>query len=327
MSEVSRINRMRTITLEEHYSTPAYQEGQSKRVGAARSSLLTQKLLDLGEGRIAEMDEAGIDVQVLSLGSPGTEQLVGDEAESVAREANDYLAEAIKRYPTRYAGFAALPTVNPEKAANELEQRVREGFVGAVLNGHVGGRYLDDPFFWPILERAEALKVPIYIHPTPPPKPVIDTSYRGYFSQEVTAVLSTSGWGWHIETALNVLRLALGGGFDKYPKLQVIIGHLGEALPFMLQRINRNLPRELTKLHRTMADYLRENVHYTFSGFNFTPAFLDLFLEVGADRILFSVDYPYGSMSAARAFLEQLPVSSADKEKIAHLNAAKLLRV
>lgn len=321
---------MKTVTLEEHYSTLAYQEAQRRRTSralAARLPEITEKLTDLGAGRIAAMDEAGIDFQVLSLGSPGTEQLVGDEAESVAREANDYLAEAIKQYPTRYAGFAALPTANPGKAADELERRVREGFVGAVLNGHIGGRYLDDPFFWPILERAEALNVPIYIHPTPPPKPVIDTSYTGHYSQEVTGVLSTSGWGWHIETALNVLRLALGGGFDRYPKLQVIIGHLGEALPFMLQRINRNLPRELTKLRRTMADYLRENVNYTFSGFNFTPAFLDLFLEVGVDRIMFSVDYPYGSMSAARAFLEQLPVSSADKERIAHLNAEKLLRL
>ncbi len=318
---------MRMITLEEHYSTPADQEELKRRAGATRSSVLTEKLIDLGKGRIAAMDEAGIDVQVLSLGSPGTEQLAADEAEKVASDANDYLAEAIRRYPTRYAGFATLPTAAPTKAADELERRVHEGFVGAVINGHVGGRYLDDPFFWPILERAESLKVPIYIHPTPPPRPVIDASYTGHFSPEVTGVLSTSGWGWHIETALNVLRLALGGAFDRYPNLQVIIGHLGEALPFMLQRIDRNLPRELTKLDRPMAAYLRENVHYTFSGFNFTPAFLNLLLEVGADRIMFSVDYPYGSMSAARAFLGQLPVSSGDRKKIAHLNAEKLLRI
>ena len=144
------------------------------------------------------------------------------------------------------------------------------GFKGALINGHVRGRYLDDRFFWPIFERAEALGVPIYLHPTPPPQPVIEASYGG-FAPIVTEMLAGAGWGWHIETAVHVIRLILGGTFDRYPRLQLVIGHLGEALPFMLQRFDR-MPKAMTKLDRQISAYLRENVHYTVSGFNFLPA-------------------------------------------------------
>ena len=164
------------------------------------------------------------------------------------------------------------------------------GFKGAIINGHCRGHYLDDKFFWPIFERAEALNVPIYLHPTQPSKPVIETSYGG-FSPIVTDMLAGAGWGWHIETAIHVIRLILGGVFDKYPKLQIVIGHMGETLPFMLQRLDV-MPMAMTKLQRPMSAYLTENVHYTFSGFNFTPTFLDLLLHVGVERIMFSADYP-----------------------------------
>jgi predicted TIM-barrel fold metal-dependent hydrolase len=138
-------------------------------------------------------------------------------------------------------------------------------------------------------------------------------------------MLIGGGWGWHIETAIHLIRMILGGVFDRYPKLQVVIGHLGEGIPFMLPRMNKNLPKEITKLERPVAAYLRENVHYTFGGFNFPATFLDLLLEVGVGRIMFSVDHPYGSMAEARAFLQQTPVSEADRERIAHGNAEKLL--
>jgi len=323
---------MRTITLEEHYATAAFIEGPGHHfIGQAQAGghpELIDQLCDLGDHRIAEMDVAGIDVQVLSLTAPGGQQLDATEAVPLARDANDRLADAVRRHPSRFAGFATLPTVAPEIAADELERMVREhGFKGAVINGHTRGRYLDDEFFWPILERAEALQVPIYLHPTPPPQPVIEASYIGNFEPEVTGRLSTAAWGWHIETATHVLRLILSGAFDQYPRLQLIIGHLGEALPFMLPRIDRQLPMAVTKLQRPISAYLRENVYYTISGFNFTPTFLDLFSEVGAQRIIFSADYPYGSMSEARQFLEQLPVSPADKERIAHGNAELLLRL
>jgi predicted TIM-barrel fold metal-dependent hydrolase len=272
------------------------------------------------------MEAAGIDMQVLSLNSPGVEQLDAAQAVDLARDANDRLAEAVKRHPGHFAGFAALPTAAPEKAAGELERTVRGyGFKGAAINGHTRGRYLDDKFFWPILECAQALRVPLYIHPTLPTQKVIDGYYAGNYSPEVTAQLAGAAWGWHIETAIHVLRLILSGAFDRYPSLQLIIGHLGETLPFMLPRLNNSLSREMTRLERPTGAYLRENVYYTISGFNFAPAFLDLFLQVGAERIMFSVDYPYGSMEAARMFLEQLPVAPADKERIAHGNAERLL--
>src|SRR5215216_674796 len=246
---------MRTIALEEHYATEGFMEGPGRelkaQVEAARDhplvaagyAKLLEGLRDIGEGRIAEMDAAGIDVQVLSLTSPGVEQLGADEAVTLAREANDALAEAVRSRSDRLAGFAALPTAAPETAADELERTVRGyGFVGALINGHARGRYLDDPYFWPILERAEALGVPIYLHPTPPPQAVVEASYAGNFAPAVTGLLATAAWGWHIETATHVLRLVLSGACDRYPGLQLVVGHMGEALPFMLPRLEMALP-------------------------------------------------------------------------------------
>jgi predicted TIM-barrel fold metal-dependent hydrolase len=323
---------MRTITIEEHFASPGFLDGPGKELKERalkfgdRAARLFEQLTDVGDKRIAEMDAAGIDVQVLSLTSPGLEQLEAGEAIVLAREANDFLADAIAKNPSRFAGFAALPTGVPDKAAEELERMVRDhGFQGAVINGHHRGRYLDARFFWPILERAELLNVPIYLHPTPPPQAVIDASYGG-FAQIVTEMFAGPGWGWHIETAIHVIRLILGGVFDRYPKLQIVIGHMGETLPFMLQRLDV-MPMAMTKINHPISTYLRENVHYTFSGFNFTPTFLDLLLQVGIDRILFSADHPYASMLQARDFLERLPVSVADKERIAHGNAERLLRL
>ncbi len=274
------------------------------------------------------MDAAGIDMQVLSLNSPGVEQLEPAAAEVLARQANDHLARQFAVIQTALPGLPHCQPqlqISPPVSWNALSSDY--GFKGAVINGHTRGRYLDDTFFWPILERAEALQVPIYLHPTPPPQPVIQTSYVGNFSPAVSAQLAASGWGWHIETAIHVLRIILSGAFDRYPNLQFVIGHLGEALPFMLPRLDHNLPTQLTKLKRPIGDYLRENLYYTFSGFNYTPNFLDLLFQVGVDRIMFSADYPYGSMLAARNFLEQLPVSPADKNRIAHGNAERLFRM
>jgi predicted TIM-barrel fold metal-dependent hydrolase len=333
-----RGRKMRTITLEEHYATPAFMDGPGRQIReeaeaarahpqvAAGLARLIAQLCDIGEGRITNMDAAGLDVQVLSLTFPGVEQLDPVEAVALARDTNDTLAEAVRRHPDRLAGFAAIPTPAPEAAAAELKRAVAEhGFKGALINGHSRGRYLDDEFFWPILACAEALQVPLYLHPTPPPQSTIKDLYTGNYPSQVAGVLATAAWGWHIDTAIHVLRLILSGALDRYPGLQLVIGHLGETLPFMLPRLERALPTELTRLDRPVSAYLRENVHYSFSGFNWTPAFLDLLLQVGADRILFSTDHPYASMTEARAFLDQLPVSAADKERIAHGNAERLL--
>jgi len=331
MNNGSKVPNMtfRTITLEEHFATPAFLKGPGAQVKErAQAAKILDPLCDLGERRIADMDAAGIDVQLLSLTAPGVDQLDATEAVKLARDTNDVLADAVQRHPRRFAGLATLPTPSPETAASELDRMVRQhSFKGGVINGHNRGRYLDDEFFWPILERAEALQVPLYLHPTAPPRPVIDASYAGNYSAEVAERLATAGWGWHIETATHILRLILSGAFDRYPRLQFIIGHLGEGLPFMLQRLDRRMPMELTKLHRPISAYLRENLHYTVSGFNFITTFLDLFFEVGVHRIMFSADYPFGSMSQARSFLDQLPISPADKERIAHGNAELLLRI
>ena len=324
---------MRTITLEEHFTTPKFLEGpgrkrkeQAEKAGGRLAKVFAQ-LADVGPGRLAEMDAAGIDMQVLSLTSPGAEQSDAAEAIALATEANDFLAAAVKGHPQRYAGLAVLPTAAPDKAAAELELRVRQQkFVGAVIHGHNRGRYLDNKFFWPILESAEQLGAPIYLHPTRPPQLVIDASFGG-FSPMVSEIFSGPGWGWHIETAVHVIRLILGGVFDRFPRLQIVIGHLGEGLPGMFQRLDI-MPPAVTKLKRPVTGYLRENIHYTFSGFFFPPTFLALLLELGGvDRMMFSVDHPYQSMAEGRAFLEQLPVSAADKERIAYGNAEKLFKL
>ncbi len=327
MNDASK-TKTRTITLEEHFATPAFLKGPGARVKETRPKELLDQLCDLGERRIADMDAGGIDVQVLSLTAPGVEQLDATDAVKLARDTNEILAEAVKRHPSRFVGLATLATASPETAADELDRMVRKhGFKGGVINGHIRGRYLDDKFFWPILERAEVLQVPLLIHPTIPPRPVVEASYTGNFPTEAAERLAAAAWGWHIETSIHVLRLILSGAFDRYPRLQLLIGHLGEGLPFMLPRVNRNLPMEVTKLQRPVAAYLRENLNYSFSGFNFMATFLNLFLEIGVSRIMFSADYPYGSVSQARAFLDQLPVSPADKERIAHGNAELLLRI
>lgn len=324
---------MRTVTVEEHFISPGFAAGPGRqfvesfsRTGP-RGVRVIDDLHDVGERRVAQMDAAGIDVQVLSLNYPGVEQAEPEEAVAIARESNSFLAEAVRKHPTRFAGLAAMPMSTPETAAEELEHRVRQdGFKGAIINGHTRGRYLDDHAFSPILACAEALAVPVYLHPTIPPKPVVEASYGG-LPPHLTTLVSGAAWGWHIETATHLVRMIVGGVFDRFPALQVVIGHLGEAIPFMLPRLDRNLPPSVTKLQRPIGRYLRENVHYTFGGFNFPATFLNLLLEVGAGRIMFSVDYPYGSMQESRQFLDHLPVGPLDKERIAHGNAEALLKV
>src|SRR5580704_6539663 len=303
-SPVRQEKTMKTVTLEEHFATPGFFDGpgrelkhRAETVGGRYANLI-ERLCDIGTKRLAEMDAAGIDMQVVSLTAPGVEQLEAAEAAALARDTNDALAEAIAKRPTRLSGLAALPIAAPDQAAKELERRFRnQAFAGAVINGHQRGRYLDDKFFWPVLEAAEALGAPIYLHPTKPPKPVIEASFGG-FAPDVTELLAGPGFGWHIETAVHVLRMVLGGVFDRFPKLQIVIGHMGEGLPFFMQRVDV-MPVELTQLKRPVSAYLRDNLHYTFAGFNFPPTFLDLLLEIGVSRIMFSADYPYGSMAKA----------------------------
>ncbi len=319
---------MRVIAIEEHFVTSEGVE-LSERLGRFRGgavAAVADKLADLGEGRIEAMDEAGIDVQVLSTPAIGIQSI--DPAESVllSKAINDKLAKAVAEHPDRFAGFAALPTVDAEAAAEELERTVTEmGFKGAMISGHTRGKWLDDQQFWPIFERAEALDVPIYLHPAPPPPAVFDA----YFSELpgiIGNVLSMPGWGWHAETGLHSLRMVIGGVFDRFPTLQIIIGHMGEMIPFSLARAN-NVSRFATHLEHGIAEYFHRNFWITTSGY-FTFAPLQCALTVfGADRIIFSVDYPYADNVEATEFLHAAPMSPADREKIAHGNVERLLKM
>lgn len=310
---------MRVIAIEEHcrtYPAPA----------AAPPNPFADRLEEVGAERLASMDAAGIDMQVLSQNSPAVDAVLGPEAIDLARRANDTMAEAVAAHPTRYAGFAALPSAHPEAAAAELERAVSSlGLRGAMINGLPGGRFMDDPAFSPIFERAVALDVPIYLHPAVPPDAVKQTYFSG-FSPAVVQALSTNAWGWHIETGLHALRLILGGVFDRFPRLQVVIGHMGETLPFMIARADAQL-RRASGLKRPLQEYFEQNFHITTSGF-FTPGpLLNALLVLGAERIIFAVDYPYAENGQARAFLDAAPIGAADREKIAHENAERLLRL
>jgi predicted TIM-barrel fold metal-dependent hydrolase len=326
---------VKTIAIEEHYRHPGIKQAIERRNPSlvkdfAGDGVLAErfrKLDDVGEGRLRDMDEASIDVQVLSHTFPATEGLSPSEAIPLARDANDSLAKAIAAHPERFAGFATLPTPAPDAAADELERTVRVlGFKGALVNGTTGGRFLDDPILLPILERASSLAVPLYLHPAPPPAPVRDAYYAG-LAPSLSQHLAAGGWGWHVETGLHALRLILAGIFDRFPTLQVILGHMGEMIPFFLGRIDYALSPLATHLQRRVADYVLQNFSITTSGLFTVPPLLLVLQTMGADRVLFSVDYPYSLNTEGRALLDAAPISATEKENISHANAERLLKL
>lgn len=323
----------RVIALEEAFLHPRvwdlYPESLRRKYQPVRA-----RLNDVGTGRIRLMDAAGIDMQVLSHVQPGIQMLADAQAElavAVCREVNDWLAEAIAAHPTRFAGFAMLPTLSPRDAADELERTVRDlGFVGALINGHTNGRYLDDPAFDVLLARAESLGVPIYIHPTDPPTPVSDVYYAPFES----ALVPT--WGWPVETGTHVLRLICAGVFDRHPDLKIIVGHMGELLPYCFTRLNVGLTMAgwlLTPesgnqaIRNNVGHYLRRNVFITSSGVFDVPVFDCARAMLGLDNLMFSVDYPFQDNFAAMEFLRRCDLAPDDKERFAHRTAETLLRL
>ncbi|NVM76349.1 hypothetical protein FHW83_002144 [Duganella sp. SG902] len=283
-----------------------------------------RKALDMGASRLADMDAAGIDMQVLSYG--GFAQLLpAARAIDLCRAANDRLAQAAQAHPTRFGGFAALPWQAPEAAARELERAVQVlGLKGALINGRPGDTFLDDPRHAPVLAAFDALGVPLYVHPGLP-LPAVQAPYYGGFDKELSARLAMFGWGWHNEAGVQVVRMMLAGLFDRYPRLQVISGHWGGMVPFFLQRLEDAIPQEASGLRRPIVQTYREHVHVSPSGMLTLPHFQFIHALMGADRILYSIDYPYQSLDGARAFLDGLPVSAADKALVAHGNAERLL--
>ncbi len=322
---------MRTITLEEHISTPEFLEATIKAWTGDPVVAMWQgnqdKLLDAGKGRIAEMDAAGIDMQVLSLSGIGMDKLDPATATALARDTNDKLAAAVRAHPGRFAAFATVALHEPEKAALEFERCVRQlGFKGALVNGTCNGLFLDHPRFTPFFAAAQALDVPIYLHPGLPPE-VVKEAYYGGLPGDMGFILSIAAWGWHVETGLHCLRLISSGLFDRFPKLKIIIGHMGEALPYWIVRADAFLARSGPHLQRRVSDYFHEHFYITTSGCFSLPPFLCALQVVGADRILFSVDYPFSPNAQGRAFLDSLPVSPQDMAKIAHGNAERLLKL
>jgi uncharacterized protein len=275
------------------------------------------------------MAEAGIDLQVISHVVPTVTPLPAAQQIDIARSANDQAAEAVAAHPGRFAAFAALPMGDTHAAVRELDRAVSAlGFKGALINGRTEGRFLDDPSLFPVLERAAALGVPLYLHPGLPTETLRREHYSG-FSPAVSYALGTAAWGWHAETGLHVLRMIAARVFDRLPDLQVIIGHMGEMIPFMLDRADEWLTPVTRRdgLAGTVAETFRSNFWVTTSGMFTTPPFQLLHQILGPDRILFSVDYPFSPNSQGRAFLDALPVDPADKEKISHLNAERLLNL
>ncbi|MGA2395125.1 MAG: amidohydrolase family protein [Candidatus Lustribacter sp.] len=322
---------MRIVALEEHVSLAPFSAELESNAVAARggggAAALKAELEDVGELRLASMDKAGITLQVLSVPGFGAALLAPDAAPSFARRYNDALAAAVRARPERFASFAHVPMNAPAAAADELERAVREcGLLGVMVSGQTNGKFLDDPMYAPLLARAEALDVPIYIHPAPPP-PSVRAAYYDGLTPRVSTAFATAGWGWHAETAVHVLRMVLTGTLDRHPRLKLIIGHMGEGLPTMLARCDDILKQSMTGLPRTVSQTILDHVTITTSGFFTVPPFLAALLTFGADRILFSVDYPFADNDDARAFLDTLPVTPDDKVKIAHGNADRLLKL
>lgn len=294
------------------------------RVIAAGDSL--RKLMDTDAGRLRDMDAHGIDMQVLSYAA-SPHLVPGKAGIALCARANDDLAASVERHAARFAAFATLPWQEPEPAVKELERCVgRLGFRGVLLNGRPGDTFLDNTRYRPVLDALNALRVPLFLHPGLP-LPQVRNAYYGGFSREVSARLSMFGWGWHNEEGVQLVRLLLSGVFDSLPQLRIISGHWGELVPFFLQRLDDSIPQEATGLRRSLTETFREHVYVTSSGMTSLPHFLFMREIVGMDRLLFSVDYPYLSLNGARSWLENLPVSHAEKEKFAFRNAEDLLRL
>ncbi len=309
------------IALEEHYLDPEV-KAQGGGPGASRD--IVERLDDLGALRLKEMDESGIDLQVLSHSIPGLQGVDAATGVPLARRANDRLAEAVRHHPDRFAGFAALPTADPRAAADELERTVtRLGFKGAMVNGLTNHVFHDDQRFWPIYERAQALDVPIYIHPAVPQQAVVEAYYKDYVEKHPG--LLRAAWGFNVETATQGIRFVLSGVFDAYPGLKIILGHMGEGLPFYLWRISHGLRASMSK--KTFRDIFCEHFWITTSGFFSDPALVCVMMEMGIDRILFSVDYPFMDNPPGAKWIETLPLSAEDREKLLNGNARRLLKL
>jgi 2,3-dihydroxybenzoate decarboxylase len=317
---------VKKIALEEHFMFPGmveYWKATTANINKELYEKALSALSDFGERRLEVMNKNGVEFAVLSLAGPGVQiEPSADTAVGAAREANDRLAREIQKQPRRYGGFAHLPMQNPAAAADELERCVRDlGFQGAMINGHTNGAYLDDDRFSPFWERSSALRAPIYIHPgNPPDKPYM---YSGH--PELWGPM----WSWGVETANHALRILFAGVFDHYPNARVLLGHMGEALPFQLWRIDSRwkIVNRSRDLNKPPSEYFRTNIAVTTSGvFSLEPLLCSV-SALGEDNVMFSIDYPFEETSAACEFIERVPIGEDLRAKLCHGNAERILRL
>ncbi len=324
---------MKTIALEEHFITPMYQEkvtandyrnayveSRGRQIGHD----IYEQYVDIDAKRLAYMDAAGVDVQVLSLGSPGAQGFAAPIAIPMARDANDRMHAAVQKHPTRFTAFAALPTASTAAAVSEFDRAVTQlGFKGAMIHSHTQGEFLDDKKYWPIFERAAAHDLPIYLHPALPHPALLNSYFAGYEE------LSRAAWGFMLDASCHFLRLVFSGLFDEYPKLKIILGHLGEGLPFAMHRLHDHtyMAAQRRGLKKSPLEYFRDNLVVTTSGNWYPPAFDCTLAAIGEDNILFAVDWPFEPNKVAVEFLGKLNISETVRAKIAHGNAERLLKM
>jgi 2,3-dihydroxybenzoate decarboxylase len=321
--------RYERIAVEEAYITPEIAKLQAAqmpvRFASNAQANVISSMLDLGEGRIKQMDADGIAMQVCLLGSIALQDVDPVEANELCALANDCLAEAAQRFPGRLAGLAGFAPLDPERAARELERSVKtKGLKGGVINSHSRGEYLDDRKFWPIFEVLQAMDVPLYIHPRDPaPQMAKPLDVPGF----------KVGWSWAVETGTHVIRLIGNGVFDQFPRLRIVIGHMGEGLPFYLDRIDNRYYWEhemagtAPRLKRKPSDYVRENVVVTTSGMNYAPPLLMTIQMLGIDNVLFAADYPFENVRESVAAIDGLNMADSDKRKIYSLNARRVFKL
>ncbi|MDE6010967.1 MAG: amidohydrolase family protein [Muribaculaceae bacterium] len=331
---------MKIIAVEEHLSSKtigaavaktireAYPYAQQFMHPAPADAPSVTDLFELGEKRIAELDKAGIDMEVVSYTNP-TQWLTGEEAVTLAKQANDTLSEAVRPYPDRFRAFATLPWDNPTAAADELRRTVNElGFVGTLISGRPqpGSVFLDDKIYYPVWEALTELDLPVYIHPNYTSVDAVNSYYKG-LNEQFDTILSSYGYGWHYEAGIQIIRMILAGVFEKYPTLKVISGHWGEMVPYFLYRLDQMFKPEVTGLSDTISSIYKTHVWISPSGLYDNDALQFCVNKLGIDQLVFSADWPYVPMTDARAFVANAPLSDSDREKFSYLNAEKLLHI
>lgn len=329
MSSITLLKLTRVITLEEHFFSSAYLDASKDNENPKYKAF--GNIAELGSPRLKDMDEASVSVQVISL-APGPAKLFTPD---MCSKSNDQLRQAVIRSPSRIAGFAALPMDHVEEAVLELERAVTDlKFKGALINNHLDGQFFDEERFWPIFAKAESLDVPIYIHPSPPSEQMMQMLYSSKsFSQETAFALGTAGWGWHELTGLHVVRLMLAGLFDKFPNLQIIIGHNGEGIPCMLERLEQRMQPQMVRegRKRDISTIMKNNISITIAGFFSIPVLKLLLALWPIERLMYSVDYPFVSLSQGTAYLSEIMssgiMSQDDFDLFTHKNATRLLKL